>query len=74
MSNLKDKVKDRQKRMDKAMGDGDYAEDFNEAASLKDLKAKKKELETSWKRTKKSGLLIKINELDRKIMKMEGKL
>lgn len=67
----KERFKDRERRMAKAMGDEDlYKEDFEKEASIKDLRDKKEKLEQEAKKAKgdrKESLGEQIKEIADKI-------
>lgn len=76
MANLKDKVKEREARMKKAMGDEDlekkeYEEAFEAEVTLDELKARKKEIAKEYADTKDEALIEELKEIEKKIMKLK---
>lgn len=76
MANLKDKIKEREARMKKAMGDEDlekkeYESEFDNAVTLDELKARKKEIAKEYAKSKDDSLIEELKEIEKKIMKLE---
>jgi len=78
MANLKDKIKDREARMKKAMGDEDlekkeYEAEFDSAVTLDELKAKKKQIMKEYAKTDDDSLIEELKQIEKKIMELEKK-